>query len=93
MKKDNVVSRRDFIATGAALTGAMVFNPLASVGRERTADKKQRIAIIGTGGRAMSSMWSKDVVDAYPDTKNARSCITSPLFHKGFLKHTLSITQ
>lgn len=66
MKNENV-SRRDFIATTGVLAGAMLVNPLAAItSRAATADKKKRIAIVGTGSRA-HGMWSKDVLQNYPD--------------------------
>jgi predicted dehydrogenase len=60
------VSRRNFMATtGAALASAMMVNPLDSVPvLAGTADKKKKIAIVGTGSRALG-MWSKDVLTTY----------------------------
>lgn len=68
MKNGNSVTRRNFITTtGAALAGAMVVNPLTSVSAQTwTPDKKKRIAIVGTGSRALG-MWSKDVQQRYGD--------------------------
>jgi predicted dehydrogenase len=68
MKNDNSVTIRNFIATtGAALAGAMVANPLGAISSQAwTADKKKRIAIVGTGIRALG-MWSKDVQQNYAD--------------------------
>lgn len=66
MTNDNQFSRRDFIAaTGTAIAGAMVINPL-SASASFAPPAKQRVAIVGTGGRALG-MWSKDVKAAYPD--------------------------
>ncbi len=65
-KKESFVSRRDFIATtGAAVAGSMLFNPLSSSAKSFET-KKMRIAIVGTGVRALG-MWSKDVLETYPD--------------------------
>src|SRR6188768_2788656 len=68
MKNDNNVSRRKFMATtGTALAGAMMLNPLNAVSAsDWSADKKKRIAIVGTGSRALG-MWSKDVQKNYAD--------------------------
>jgi predicted dehydrogenase len=63
-KKENFFSRRDFIATtGAAVAGSMLINPLSTTAK---AAVKMRIAIVGTGVRALG-MWSKDVQDTYKD--------------------------
>ena len=61
-------TRRDFIATTGALAGAMIVDPLTSFGSSPAfpADKKKRVAIVGTGSRA-HGMWSKSVLEAYSD--------------------------
>ncbi len=62
-------TRRDFIATTGALAGAMMVNPLTSLGSSSgpsPADKKKRVAIVGTGSRA-HGMWAKSVLEAYSD--------------------------
>jgi len=65
--KDSFLSRRNFIAaTGAAMAGSLLFNPLSSSAKAPTA-KKMRIAIVGTGDRALG-MWSKDVAETYGDS-------------------------
>lgn len=65
-KKESFFSRRNFIATtGAAVAGSALFNPLSSVANALDT-KKMRIAIVGTGIRALG-MWSKDVLETYPD--------------------------
>ena len=67
MKNDNPVSRRNFIATTGAPAGAMMMNPLGAVSSNGfSADKKKRIAIVGTGSRSLG-MWSKDVQANYGD--------------------------
>lgn len=67
MKNNNTFTRRDFIATtGTAIAGAMVLNPVTSGAHSMVADQKKRIAIVGTGDRALG-MWSKRVQEAYPD--------------------------
>lgn len=64
--KDNFLSRRSFIATtGAAMAGSLLINPLDSQARSPLA-KKMRIAIVGTGSRALG-MWSKSVAEDYGD--------------------------
>ena len=60
-------TRRDFLTTTGALAGALITNPLNSISAPiATADKKKRIAIVGTGIRAYG-MWSKSVLEAYKD--------------------------
>lgn len=59
-------TRRDFLATsGAALAGSMVFSPLSGFANGAQ-NNKMRIAIVGTGSRALG-MWSKRVADLYPN--------------------------
>lgn len=65
-KNDRSISRRDFIAaTGATVAGSMILNPLSSLAGTFV-DKKMKVAIVGTGVRALG-MWSKDVAKNYPD--------------------------
>lgn len=60
-------TRRDFITASSALAGALIVNPLNSVSSPLlAADKKKKIAIVGTGIRAYG-MWSKSVQEAYHD--------------------------
>ncbi len=68
MKNDNNLSRRKFMATtGTALAGAMMLNPLNAVSASGwSVGTKKRIAIVGTGSRALG-MWSKDVQVNYAD--------------------------
>ena len=68
MKNDNNLTRRSFItSTGTALAGAMIVAPFATTSAQPfTMGTKKRIAIVGTGGRAIS-MWSKEVLDDYSD--------------------------
>lgn len=67
MKTPESVTRRNFIATTGALAAGAMMNPLQSVSSPVwSADKKKRIAIVGTGGRA-HGMWGKSVWDAYQD--------------------------
>jgi len=63
METNKNFSRRNFIATSSALASALILNPGIS---EAIADKKNRVAIVGTGGRSLG-MWSKDVAQTYPD--------------------------
>lgn len=68
MKNDKSLTRRDFIAgTGTALAGIMIAHPfeIASV-QPFTLSAKKRIAIVGTGSRALG-MWSKEVQQDYSD--------------------------
>jgi predicted dehydrogenase len=52
-------------ASGTALAGAMLLNPF-DLSSKTFADKKKKIAIVGTGSRALG-MWSKDVANTYKD--------------------------
>lgn len=62
----SILSRRSFIATtGVAMAGGLMLNPLSVSSKEAPA-KAMRIAIVGTGDRALG-MWSKDVADTYGD--------------------------
>lgn len=59
------ITRRNFIATtGTALSGALLLNPLSGLSLPVMA--KKRIALVGTGIRALG-MWSKDVLTDYGD--------------------------
>ncbi|HYG20130.1 MAG TPA: Gfo/Idh/MocA family oxidoreductase [Ohtaekwangia sp.] len=61
------VTRRAFIGTTGAIAGAVLLNPLDAVtARPWMAEKKKRLAIVGTGSRAQG-MWAKDVMAAYAD--------------------------
>ncbi|NJN28962.1 MAG: twin-arginine translocation signal domain-containing protein, partial [Cyclobacteriaceae bacterium] len=63
MKLQNI-TRRDFIATtGAVVAAAAAWAPAFSTPVLQT---KKRIAIVGTGIRALD-MWSVDVVRSYPE--------------------------
>jgi predicted dehydrogenase len=67
MKKVNTPSRRKFmVTTGTAIAGAMILNPLNAASASFHANTKKRIAIVGTGSRALG-MWSKDVQANYAD--------------------------
>lgn len=67
MQNDKLTRRNFITTTGAALAGAMVINPLQEVsGLNKEASVKQRVAIVGTGSRALG-MWSKDVYQNYGD--------------------------
>lgn len=64
---DNILTRRKFMATaGTAVAGAMVMSPFAAAATEWVPAKKKKIAIVGTGSRALG-MWSKDVAMSYPE--------------------------
>lgn len=61
------ISRRNFItATGTAVAGSIILNPFAAAANALAGAKKMRIAIVGTGIRALG-MWSKDVMRDYAD--------------------------
>lgn len=67
----NKISRRHFLATTGAITGAALLDPIAkateaTVNTHAPAAKKLRIALIGTGGRG-TSMWGRDLVKNYSD--------------------------
>src|SRR5690349_7624611 len=64
MENTNPISRRNFIAASSAIAGGLMINPIIS--QADNADKKNRVAIVGTGSRALG-MWSKDVAQSYPD--------------------------
>ena len=68
MKNDSNVTRRNFIATtGTALAGVMIADPFGSIqSNAGMAGPKKRVAIVGTGGRALG-MWCKDVIANYSD--------------------------
>lgn len=68
MENDNSLTRRNFIATsGTALVSAMVASPFETTSAHPLpAETKKRVAIVGTGGRALG-MWSKEVRDDYSD--------------------------
>lgn len=66
MKNESTLTRRNFIATGTALASAMMMDPLQVQSQSMMADGKKRVAIVGTGSRALG-MWSKDVQQSYPD--------------------------
>jgi len=62
-----MISRRKFIAsTGATLAGSMLLNSSVAEAASFFNGPKKRYALVGTGDRG-TSMWGKDVVDAYPD--------------------------
>ncbi|MCU0369138.1 MAG: Gfo/Idh/MocA family oxidoreductase [Cyclobacteriaceae bacterium] len=61
---NNRFTRRDFISTmGCAATASVLMSPLDAISG---APKKKRIAIVGTGIRALD-MWSKEVARTYPE--------------------------
>ncbi|UAY51849.1 Gfo/Idh/MocA family protein [Ferruginibacter albus] len=60
-------SRRKFIATaGTTLAGSLLLKPSLVNAAEFFNGTKKRYAMVGTGDRG-TSMWGKDVMDAYPD--------------------------
>ena len=56
------ISRRNFLTKTAAIAGTVALSPIAGL----AADSKMRIAIVGTGVRALG-MWSHKIKEAYPD--------------------------
>lgn len=75
MKNDaNAMSRRKFLASTGALTGAALLSstPVNGITNE-TANimpqppaKKLKVALVGTGSRG-NGMWGRDLVQSYPD--------------------------
>lgn len=61
--ESRTMKRRNFIATTSAIAGALVMDSNIT---QAFADKKNRIAIVGTGSRSLG-MWSKDVAETYPE--------------------------
>lgn len=59
----HTIPRRDFISTITTAAATILVLPLTSL---KAGQKKKRIAIVGTGIRALD-MWSKDVLNTYPD--------------------------
>lgn len=68
MKNKDRLTRRNFIAkTGKALSGAIIVNAFGTTSAQQfTVGNKKRIAIVGTGNRALG-MWSKEVQLNYSD--------------------------
>ena len=68
----NLISRRHFLAATSALAGTALLNSTpaayaeALTNQSKTAGKKLRLAMIGTGDRG-TSMWGKDIVQDYSD--------------------------
>lgn len=79
MKKESGFSRRDFIATtGTALAATLLSTPVSLHAAGNAIQKKTRVAIVGTGVRALG-MWSKSVARAYPDqVEFVGLCDTNP---------------
>jgi predicted dehydrogenase len=64
---DNILTRRKFMtAAGTAVAGAIAVSPFTAIATEWARAKKKKIAIVGTGSRALG-MWSKDVALTYPE--------------------------
>lgn len=59
----NHFTRRDFITTLSSATTAAMLAPLSTLGKSA---KKKRLAIVGTGIRALD-MWAKDVAKSYSE--------------------------
>ena len=70
--KTNLISRRHFLAATSALAGTALLNftpaayAEALTNQSKTAGKKLRLAMIGTGDRG-TSMWGSDLVQDYSD--------------------------
>jgi predicted dehydrogenase len=68
MGNNKIMNRRDFIvATATTVAGLRLASPMASVMAQQTSTKKRRLAIVGTGIRAID-MWGKDVLRDYGDS-------------------------
>jgi len=71
-KKENVMSRRGFLASTGAITGAALLAQAPSVLASETNNmvsepvKRLRVALIGTGSRG-TGMWGSDLVKNYSD--------------------------
>lgn len=70
-KKNNTISRRRFLAVSGAIAGTSIIDPKSNVLAATSASSnvnqaKQKIAIVGTGGRGIG-MWGRSVLEAYPD--------------------------
>lgn len=61
-----MLSRRDFLSRTTALAGTIAIAPFTATPLQAGSAKKNRIAIVGTGSRALG-MWCKDVVKSYGD--------------------------
>jgi len=73
-KETNAMSRRKFLASTGAITGAALLSSApVNVNANETAAakpaapvKKMKVALVGTGSRG-NGMWGRDLVQAYPD--------------------------
>ena len=64
---ENNYTRRKFIgATGTALAGSVLVNPVLAEAASLFNGKKKRYAMVGTGHRG-TSMWGMDVLRDYSD--------------------------
>ena len=67
MKDVTNLNRRTFLrTTGAAGLSALLAEPVGSTFSQQSAPKKTRLAVIGTGIRAID-MWGKDILNDYGD--------------------------
>ncbi|MFH1371499.1 MAG: Gfo/Idh/MocA family oxidoreductase [Planctomycetota bacterium] len=67
MSNKKNMNRRMFLrTTGAAGLSAVFAEPIGSTFAQQSSPKKARLAVIGTGIRAID-MWGKDVLDDYAD--------------------------
>src|SRR5205085_7764807 len=64
MLTDSTITRRSFISGGAAL--AVTAGSAVSVSAPRAAERRLRMALVGTGDRG-SFTWGQDVVEGYSD--------------------------
>src|SRR6184192_3558098 len=62
MMTDSNITRRSFISGGAALA----VTASSVVGAPRAAERRLRMALVGTGARG-SFTWGQDVVEGYSD--------------------------
>ena len=67
MKKENPITRREFVATTSkAVAGAVLLSQVPNSASAISQEKKRRLAMIGTGHRG-TGMWGESVLAKYDD--------------------------
>ena len=67
MNPENPISRREFVATTSkAVAGAVLLSQIPDSAVALPAEKKRRLAMVGTGHRG-TGMWGKSVLQSYGD--------------------------
>jgi predicted dehydrogenase len=65
MSKDNIISRREFVSnTTSTVAAVFLLDPMNMVFRGPGAEKKIKLAMVGTGHRGVG-MWGKNIADGY----------------------------